>query len=102
MRSVASFAALTASVLGMIKSAFANSAMASCSLESRVVAKVSKKMESAASTAPPPAKQSHGLLVTNGAQNAVVSCLPIVLNQMRFMQWRIWLSNLSDKLVIHT
>ena len=58
MRSVASLAALTASVLGMIKRALANSAIASCSLESRVVAKVSRKMDRAASTAPPPARKN--------------------------------------------
>jgi hypothetical protein len=40
---------------GMIKRASANSAIASCSLEPRVVARYSKYTERAASTAPPPA-----------------------------------------------
>lgn len=61
MRSVASLAALTARVLGIISRAFANSAMASCSLESSVVAKDSRKQKRAASTAPPPIGLVHSV-----------------------------------------
>mmetsp|Transcript_12063 Transcript_12063/g.36342 ORF Transcript_12063/g.36342 Transcript_12063/m.36342 type:complete len:420 (+) Transcript_12063:126-1385(+) len=54
-RSMASLAALTARVRGMTRRASAKSATASCSREPREWAKSSRKTESAASTAPPPA-----------------------------------------------
>mmetsp|Transcript_23288 Transcript_23288/g.88277 ORF Transcript_23288/g.88277 Transcript_23288/m.88277 type:complete len:264 (-) Transcript_23288:611-1402(-) len=54
MRSVESLAALTAKVLGMTRSASANSLMASCSREPMLRAKSSRCMARAASTAPPP------------------------------------------------
>jgi hypothetical protein len=53
--SVASFAALIASVFGIIYKASENSATASCSLEPRVLAKSSRYTDRATSTAPPPA-----------------------------------------------
>ena len=55
IRSVASFAALIARVLGITRRASENSAMANYSLVPRVLAKSSKKIERATSTAPPPA-----------------------------------------------
>ena len=55
IRSVASLAALIARIFGITKRASENSAIASCSLEPRVLAKSSKKIDKATSTAPPPA-----------------------------------------------
>ncbi|KAH3660041.1 hypothetical protein OGAPHI_007246 [Ogataea philodendri] len=53
-RSEASLAAFTAKVFGITSRAEANSAIASCSREPTVVAKFSKNMFKAHSTAPPP------------------------------------------------
>lgn len=55
MSSVASLAALTARVLGMMFSASLNSAIAICSLVSKDLANCSRWMLTATSTAPPPA-----------------------------------------------
>jgi len=55
MRSVASFAALIARVFGITKRASENSAIANYSLLPRVLAKSSKNIDRATSTAPPPA-----------------------------------------------
>lgn len=51
---MASCAALTANVLGIIRRLLANSAIANCSRELKVVAKFSKYIDKAASTDPPP------------------------------------------------
>ena len=68
--SLASWAALVASTLGMMVRASANSETAICSLVSSVLAKSSRWMLSAISTAPPPATtepDSRVLLTTHKA-----------------------------------
>lgn len=55
IRSVESLAAFIARIFGITSKASENSAIANCSLLPRVLAKSSRYIDSATSTAPPPA-----------------------------------------------
>lgn len=76
IRSVASFAALIASVLGTTSSASENSAIANYSLVPSFLAKSSRNIDKATSTAPPPATilfDSRTLLTTQRASWMLLS-----------------------------